>query len=281
MPNFQHSFPNPYKIARFYAKLAVRSLYDELSLYPKPGLVSFVDSGAHNDMDGLLFLRSLFCLRHYFFQIGLGALFNLSHHELVQKGKKAEQRMHYTTGGINTHRGAIFALGIFCTSASKLSGQYTSFSSHDLHLAILEDWADYLKNHHRNENTHGIVVKEKYAVADAKQLAIEGYALIFKLYHELTEEIDNKLFFGLMAYQRLLLNMDDINILYRTGLEGLFFARQQIQSLTFTNKEQTIQQAIKLHSLFSQNNISPGGVADMLSILYFLHSLFSQDKTVL
>jgi triphosphoribosyl-dephospho-CoA synthase len=70
---FQHSLDNPKRIARFYAKIAVRALFDEVSLYPKPGLVSFVDSGAHKDMDGQLFLRSLFGLRHYFFNIGLRA----------------------------------------------------------------------------------------------------------------------------------------------------------------------------------------------------------------
>ena len=275
MPNFQHSFPNPQKMARFYAKIAVRSLYDEVALYPKPGLVSFIDSGAHDDMDGALFFRSLFGLRHYFFQVGLNAALNASPHTLVHWGRQAEQRMHYITGGVNTHRGAIFTLGIFCTSVCKLSNQYSTFSAQDLHLAIINDWADFLAKHHRNENTHGALVKQKYAVADAKQMAIEGYQLVFELYHELIESVDDKVFFGLMAYQHLLLNMDDINILYRTGKNGLEFARQQIQTLSFHDKEQAIQNAIGLHTVFSQKNISPGGVADMLSVLYFLHYLFS------
>lgn len=55
MQIFQHSLPNPYKIARYFAKKAVQALYDEVALYPKPGLVSFIDSGAHQDMNGALF----------------------------------------------------------------------------------------------------------------------------------------------------------------------------------------------------------------------------------
>ena len=275
MPDFQHSFPNPSKIARFYAKLAIRSLYDELALYPKPGLVSFVDSGAHNDMDGILFLRSLFGLRHYFFQVGFKAASDSPPQFLVQLGIQAEQKMHQITGGINTHRGALFALGIFCTSASKLSMNYSSFSSEDLHCSIINDWTDFLKNHHRNENTHGALIKEKYGVPDAKQMAIEGYKLVFQIYHELAEVGDDKMLFGLRAYQCLLLAMDDINILYRTGFEGLSFARQQIQELSFQHKDQTYEEALKLHRLFSQKNISPGGVADMISLMYFLHYLFS------
>lgn len=277
MPYFQHSFPNPQKIARFYSKVAVRSLYDELALYPKPGLVSFIDSGAHKDMDGALLFRSLFSLRHYFFQVGLQAALNAAPSLLVQHGREAEQRMHSTTGGINTHRGAIFALGIFCTSICKLSRRYSSFSSTDLHRAIISDWSEFLEKHHLNRNTHGTLVKEQYDVPDAKQIAIEGYSLIFTIYHELLEakQTHDKLLFGLFAYQRLLLVMTDINILYRTGPQGLEFARQQIKEWPLHEREPAIQEAIRIHQVFSQNNISPGGVADMLSVLYFLHHIFS------
>jgi triphosphoribosyl-dephospho-CoA synthase len=275
MPNFQHSFPNPQKIARFYAKIAVRSLYDELALYPKPGLVSFVDSGAHDDMDGVLFFRSLFGLRHYFFQVSLEAALNSSHQLLVHRGQQAEQKMHRITGGINTHRGAIFSLGILCTTVCKLSTKHSLFSSKDLQLAIVNDWSEFLEKNHQNEDTHGSFVRQKYAVPDAKQMAIEGYQLVFEIYHQLLEIQHDKLFFGLAAYQRLLLAMDDINILYRTGFSGLDFARLQIKDLSLHNKEQAIQEAIDVHRLFSEKNISPGGVADMLSVLYFLSYLFS------
>lgn len=46
----------------------------------------------------------------------------------------------------------------------------------------MEDWAHYLQKHHQNTNTHGSVVKKKYAVADAKQMAIDGYKLVFGWY---------------------------------------------------------------------------------------------------
>lgn len=276
MSFFQHSFPNSKRIARFYAKMAIRALYDELSLYPKPGLVSFIDSGAHKDMDGPLFFRSLFGLRHYFFKVGLYAALGHSPHQLVSWGLQAEQRMHRITGGINTHRGAIFALGIVCASVCKLSMQHHIFSADDLHRAIINDWRDYLQQHHQNANTHGSLVKQQYAVADAKQMAIEGYQLVFQTYQELSAMQHDKLFLGLLGYQRFLLVMDDINILYRTGLSGLHFARQQVkQAISPQDREGSILEAIKVHALFSEKNISPGGVADMLSIMYFLTYLFS------
>lgn len=276
MTCIQHSFPNRKKMARHYGKIAVRALYDEVALYPKPGLVSFIDNGAHDDMDGELFFRSLFGLRHYFFRVGLRAAQNAPLWELVQLGQEAERTMHHITGGINTHRGAIFALGIFCTTICKLSTRYTRFSIHDLHVAIIEQWSCYLQKHHQNKNTHGELVRQKYAVHDAKQMAIEGYKLVFDTYLVLLEVKQDKEFFGLLAYQRFLLALDDINVLYRTGPEGLYFARRHIQQcITLAQREQSIQEAIKLHILFSQKNISPGGVADMLGLIYFLHHVFS------
>ena len=35
----------------FIGRAAIRALHTELLLYPKPGLVSAVDNGAHDDMD--------------------------------------------------------------------------------------------------------------------------------------------------------------------------------------------------------------------------------------
>lgn len=275
MQPFQHSLHKPQQCARFYAKIAVRALYDEVCLYPKPGLVSFVDSGAHQDMDGLLFVRSLFGLRHYFFNIGLHAALGDTPQQLVHWGLKAEQTMYRITGGVNTHRGAIFALGILCSSLCRLSMHKKMFTLYDVHHSIIDFWSDHLKFQHKNTQTHGALIKQKYAVPDAKQLAIEGYELIFTTYLLLANIQHDKLFFGLLAYQHLLLRMDDINVLYRVGIEGLTFARQTIQQgISLHDREASIQSAVKTHAVFSQNNISPGGVADMISILYFLTYLF-------
>jgi triphosphoribosyl-dephospho-CoA synthase len=275
MQPFQHSLHNPQQIARFYAKIAVRSLYDEVALYPKPGLVSFIDSGAHTDMDGPLFLRSLFSLRHYFFNLGLHAAMGHTPKQLVPWGLKAEERMYGITQGVNTHRGALFSLGILCSTLCRLSIQKKSFCLLELQQTIIQFWADYLQNHHVNEQTHGTLVKERYAVADAKQIAIEGYLPVFTIYKELFHQQEDKLFFGLLAYQRLLLTLDDINVLYRVGPEGLAYAREHIrQAISLTDRDHSLRAAHLTHLDFSQNNISPGGVADMLSFLYFLTYLF-------
>lgn len=279
MNSFQHSLPDPYRIARFYAKLAVRALYDELALFPKPGLVSFVDAGAHHDMNARLLFRSLFSLRHYFFQVSLCATLGHPPAQLVRWGLAAEQTMYRTTNGINTHKGAIFALGIVCASVSKLSQQKNSFSMMELQQHIIDDWAVYLSAHHQNKNTHGSQVKDTYQVHDAKHMAITGYHLVFHTLQDLQEVHHDKIFMGILAYQRFLNELDDLNVLYRVGPEGLHYARQQIQQgISITHKENSITTATHLHQLFSRKNISPGGVADMISVLYFLHALFYQQR---
>jgi triphosphoribosyl-dephospho-CoA synthase len=277
MKTIQHSLANPDKIARHFARIAVQSLYDELALFPKPGLVSFVDSGAHEDMDGTLFYRSLFSLRHYFYQIGMHAALGYPARELVSFGLKAERTMHTVTVGINTHRGAIFSLGILCASICKLSSQTRCFSTEELHHYVIEYWADYLLNEHQIRPSHGQTVKEKYGFADATQLAINGYKVVFDVFDELDcVSRDDKTVLGLQAYHRLFNQLDDLNVLYRTGPEGLSFAREQLEAAFSKGDEkiQMITQALRLHHLFSSKNISPGGVADMLGLIYFLNRVF-------
>jgi triphosphoribosyl-dephospho-CoA synthase len=106
----------PQARAHRIARLAVRSLYHELALYPKPGLVSLRDNGAHRDMDAATFVRSLFSLRGYFATIAAAGMRDAGLAELQQLGIAAESRMLQATRGINTHRGAIFTLGLLAAA---------------------------------------------------------------------------------------------------------------------------------------------------------------------
>src|SRR5438477_2929234 len=85
--------------SRNIARLAVRSLHAELVLYPKPGLVSLRDNGAHRDMNATTFMRSVFALRHYFAQIALAGMRKARMAELRRLGVAAETRMLHATGG--------------------------------------------------------------------------------------------------------------------------------------------------------------------------------------
>ncbi len=98
-------------------RAAIAALYDELALEPKPGLVSFADAGSHDDMDAATFLRSLFALRHFFVRVAAQGADSDDFAPLEALGIEAETRMLRATGGVNTHRGAIFTLGLLCAAA--------------------------------------------------------------------------------------------------------------------------------------------------------------------
>ena len=109
----QHSPLTPAAIGR----AATLALHDELSLAPKPGLVTLIDAGSHDDMDAHTFMRSLFSLRRYFAQIAEAGFGGADFAVLERCGIAAEARMLAATGGVNTHRGAIFMLGLLCAAA--------------------------------------------------------------------------------------------------------------------------------------------------------------------
>src|SRR5437868_5194115 len=108
----------PASATRLIARAAITSLWHELALYPKPGLVSLRDSGAHCDMNASTFIRSLFALSRYFGEISDAGAAGAPFETLRALGIRAESRMLAATGGINTHRGAIFALGLLCATAA-------------------------------------------------------------------------------------------------------------------------------------------------------------------
>ncbi|WP_371867547.1 triphosphoribosyl-dephospho-CoA synthase [Duganella guangzhouensis] len=129
------------------ARLAVRSLHAELCLYPKPGLVSPVDTGSHDDMDAGTFMRSMFALRHYFKKICLAGLNDAPFAQLKQLGIAAETAMLRATRGINTHRGAIFSLGLLCATAGRARAQGTPMTPAALRAALLIRWGEELAHH--------------------------------------------------------------------------------------------------------------------------------------
>lgn len=266
---------------RSLAKMAVRALYFEVKAYPKPGLVSFIDSGAHKDMDGVTFYRSMFSLRHYFYQIAKQGLVTQSFESLKHTAIRAEQRMLEKTQGINTHRGAIFSLGLFCVSAARLAQNKEQFTPADLHQQLVLDWQEPLAHHKVNPDSHGAVVRRKYTVIDAKQMAMSGYDLLFQLlpsFIELFVETQSLDTACLSMYLELLLRVDDTNILYRKGEHGLNYAKCSAAELLAIACWQTRRQkALEIHQLFSEQGISPGGVADLIGVLLFLGQLFCEQ----
>lgn len=271
-----------YPYAQHIARLAVRSLYAELVLYPKPGLVSLRDNGSHHDMDAACFMRSLFSLRHYFKAIAIAGAQGDDFHELKALGMAAEQRMLQATRGINTHRGAIFALGMLSAAAGHCLFRGQTVTAATLRQTIITQWGKALRMHSlppvSETHSHGQQAAKQYAASGAREEAALGFPSIFELaLPRLQQSLDEgrslhlaqvDSFFSLMAH------ISDTNLYHRGGTEGIAYARhaaQQFLDQGGTAHPQWLAMAEHLHQQFIKRRLSPGGAADMLAATCFVH----------
>src|ERR1700733_3514756 len=100
-------------------RCAANALTEELATYPKPGLVSFVDQGSHPDMDAVCFLISIAAIKTFFGEMAEAGADGCRLLDLQRIGISAEESMLNATGGRNTHRGAIYCLGLLAAAAGK------------------------------------------------------------------------------------------------------------------------------------------------------------------
>jgi triphosphoribosyl-dephospho-CoA synthase len=265
------------------ALCAVRSLHAELVLYPKPGLVSPVDNGSHADMDAGLFMRSLFSLRHYFILMAHAGAQAASFDELKQYGMQAERRMLGTTKGINTHRGAIFSLGMLCAAAGYCHGRMLPLSASNLRGVLLANWGADLLAHASPAVTslsNGIRAQHLYAVNGARAEGAQGFPAVFEIG---LPQLLQSLATGASASEaqldalfQLMAQMSDTNVYHRGGADGAALVRQAAEQ--FMQSGGTAQtgwrsRALACHHLFVDRNLSPGGAADMLSATWFVYQL--------
>jgi triphosphoribosyl-dephospho-CoA synthase len=265
------------------ALLAVRSLYRELALYPKPGLVSFQDNGAHRDMNAATFVRSLFVLRGYFVSIASAGMRDAGFAELQQLGIDAESRMLRATSGINTHRGAIFTLGLLAAASGYASAHNIAPSEANLKMIVGNNWSRDLRAvavAHSSSPAHGQLMRMRYGASGARGEALQGFPSVFEI---ALPALRNALAGGttrddalLHAFFVLLAETADTNVLYRGGAKGLDFV--QTRAAAFLRQGSVFEpgwqmRAESLHRDCSARNLSPGGCADLLAAAWFVHQL--------
>lgn len=269
---------NDEKKLRYIRNCAIQALWYELITYPKPGLVSLVDSGSHLDMDAGTFHKSILSLRHYFYRMAILG-FNASRFELLrQEGIAAEVRMMARTGGVNTHRGAIFNLGILVAAAAcKLARADEKNSIGHLSQQM---WGDDLLNHCRRSGSHGSHAATLYNVSGAVGEAYSGFSSVYTIglpvYRSVLKETSSYSLARVQTFYTLMANVADTNLLHRGGLIGLHraqnIARDFLSSGGIYSDAWQVR-AIHDHHEFVGMNLSPGGSADLLGACIFTHSI--------
>jgi len=156
--------------------LAIRALYRELALSRKPGLVSPTDSGSHQDMDFHTFMRSLESLRDYFPEITRVGAASPSFEPLRQLGVAAEAKMLQATGGINTHRGAIFNIGLLCAAAGAMHAEGRRLSAADVCAEAARRWGGAIEAAaNPASHSHGAEMARRYGSGGARREAADGF----------------------------------------------------------------------------------------------------------
>lgn len=273
----------PTTLPYIIAHLATQALQAELDTTPKPGLVDKDNNGAHRDMDYALMQRSIDTLHPYFVKLALlGCADALPTHTSIRDiGIEAERAMLSATNGVNTHKGALFSMGLAVVAAA-----------HEKNTDSLQTTIKALAASFPDTNgTHGSKAKllsmGTTAIKGALDNAREGYEMLFAewlpFYIERRKERDAYTLHKTLL--RIMCDLDDTNVIYRTDLATAEKVKQEARALldsfskahTAEDKEKRIAAellALKdMDKRYTARNISPGGAADMLSLTIFIGSI--------
>lgn len=258
----------PTTLPYIIAHLATQALQAELDTTPKPGLVDKDNNGAHRDMDYALMQRSIDTLHPYFVKLALlGCADALPTHTSIRDiGIEAEKAMLSATNGVNTHKGALFSMGLAVVAAA-----------HEKNTDSLQTTIKALAASFPDTNgTHGskakLLSKGTTAIKGALDNAREGYEMLFAewlpFYIERRKERDAHTLHKTLL--RIMCDLDDTNVIYRTDLATAEEVKQEARAL-LNSFEEAVLKDMDRH--YTTRNISPGGAADMLSLTIFIGSI--------
>ncbi|MDY7562818.1 triphosphoribosyl-dephospho-CoA synthase [Pseudomonas sp. 10B1] len=271
----------PSSLADCLADLAVEALIDEADLSPKPALVDRRGNGAHSDLHLGLMHASALSLWPAFKEMAEAALkFGVVGQPLREAigriGRDGEAAMLRTTGGVNTHRGAIWALGLLVVAVALEPANQTpaAISLRAARLALIND------RHSPVQNSHGAEVAQRYGAHGAREQAQLGFpaALHFGL-----PQLQRSRAAGrgeqnarLDALLAIMTTLGDTCVLYRAGETGLRAMQLGAQKVLDAGGSASLAGRRCLHELDLQLlslNASPGGAADLLAACLFIDSL--------
>jgi triphosphoribosyl-dephospho-CoA synthase len=275
----------PRYVADHVAAAAAAALLAELETWPKPGLVSHVDGGSHADMDASTFKASATAITPFYGHLAIAGAAGSGMDRLREIGVEAERAMLAATGGVNTHRGAIFGVGLLCAAAGAVwSGTAHTgwhWSANVLGATVHQRWGQAIMRGPIPLRSHGTNALCRFGAGGARAEAAAGFPhalevglpalrLGRRLAPDDPEAARVQSFFAILA------SMEDTNLLHRGGAAGLRFAQEvAARFLEEGGVAETAwrERAAAIHHAFVARRLSPGGCADLLTITLFLDAL--------
>lgn len=269
-------------LSDFVSSAALYALSFEANVTPKPGLVDRRNTGSHNDMTLSMLLKSAHAISPFIghcAQSGLDTRL-LSHEEafcaLKAIGLQAEAAMKKETGGVNTHKGAIFSFCLLAGAFGRLSPFERTREKICLTAAPLSQKASgaALENARSHPVTHGDIAYKTASLTGARGEALSGYPGILTVALPALEYALQKGFCendaGVYALLSLISRTADTCLYARGGSEGLSLAMQLSKAAL---EGDFMSESAKIDSIFIQKRLSPGGCADLLAAAMFIKKL--------
>ena len=277
--------------AREIARVAIQSLLYEVCVTPKPGLVDRNNSGSHRDMDIFTFMASTAALGPYFEDCARAGMDtqDLPPYQTFGKlrflGKGAEWDMLGATAGVNTHKGAIFTLGLLCGGAGRLPPDRRSPDQIAAQCAAMTQGLtcrDLGKVTAETAATAGQRLYARWGITGVRGQAEAGFPAVLETGLPTLERcLGQGMSFndaGCVTLLALLTTIQDTNIMARSGPETLRELRRELTDLLACTPCPPWETLLELDRQFIERNLSPGGAADLLAATCFLHLLSQRQE---
>lgn len=209
-------------------------------------------------MDLPLFLRSIGALTPWLRRITALSLSGADAAALQAAGLEAETAMFQATGGVNTHKGALFSFSVLLAALGRYLTEGGDVFAHAAALA-----AELTPP----RDTHGAAVAQRHQVGGARAEALAGFPTARKA-AELLQTYD-----PLTALLWLMAHTEDTNLYHRGGAEGAAFVKVQTAAILAAPMERRIALTQALDEALIDRWLSPGGSADLLALALFLGKL--------
>lgn len=256
-------------------KAAAAALLQELATWPKPGLVSPVDSGSHRDMDAATLRASAAALRPYFAELAFAGREGAGMSTLRAIGVRAEAAMLAATKGVNAHRGAIFGLGLMAAAAGATAGAV------DAHLGryVVRRWAVSILKGPIPQSSHGTQALRRHGAGGARLEAASGFPSVYEVglpALRAGRTLAGEAGAAVQACFALIASVVDTNLLHRGGADGARYAAASASDFLAAGgvgARDWVARATAIHAGFVARNLSPGGCADLLAMTLFVDAL--------
>lgn len=278
------------RYARRVGQSAQRALLYEAAVTPKPGLVDRTNSGAHRDMDFFTFLDSAAVLPSYFEDCAREGMRRQEarpaevFEELQRRGARAERAMRAATGGVNTHKGAIFSLGVVCGALGMLygrrAGEMDGVEPGDVlalcgemtHEAVGKKLSSLTSE---NARTFGEHLYVEHGLAGVRGEAAAGFPSVeraalpaFRAARGAGMSVNDA---GVAALLALMAHAEDSNVIRRGGLARARTLMREAETAQVADAKAMDQRLIA-------ENISPGGCADLLAVTFLLYFMLEERR---